>query len=388
MRSSLSLLPLLPYLTSSSVGYTYHLLDFIYLHADFDEKKTKDEDDSGAHWSGAQRPFRLAQLVSLDDGDDNSDGEELPRLRPLSNIRVRPFVRLGHIIKTEKREELQLVATSETVSVSLDQLCGKFNLEHGAAPKSPLPFDDTFYCTSGIAKSHDTDAATKKAILSAWARPPALNKPHTSLSVDLEPLIKTIDEPTWKECQSCQQTRRVEEERLKAAMKRMDRPEDVLKGLSTYSGLDLLAEGVGQGLCVTLLHSLLLLLLTFFLPPSSPPHPPCPPLSRTDPSSSSTRSRWTRPLLRFARMSSSSPRQLSMPTFFSSSINHPDTKVIHSCVSEVLEKWYYAPVGAPEREVLNVDVLVGGPPCQSCVPVSFFVLFGPSPLIEPPAARY
>jgi hypothetical protein len=375
-------------LIRSPIGNEYHDRDFVYILADVkDGKKEDGTKGAQAHWSGAQPVFRLAQVLKLDvddeddnsfvhDGDDEIDGAKKSKLRPSTKILVQPFIRLGHIVRTEKRQERDLVATKETALVRVDKLFGKFTLNFGTAP-SDLPSyvePDVFYAKSVLPESQDK--ATEKAVLSAWSRPPPLLEPHSGLSVDLKPLIEPLRKPSWKTCKKC------DEETVEEAKKDVEYRQLMvdaryrLKGLSLYAGLDLLAEGVGRTLCVSpTFLSLLSLsincssLLSLSVLSRTTDTDTTPLHSPVKFDTAIEMDEYAAKACRCVHTFPSHPvrqRSTSLPCH---RINHPDTNVIVSSVGKAYEEAYFAPNGA-EKQTFDADIVVGGPPCQSFVSLS------------------
>ncbi|GAA5886743.1 hypothetical protein JCM6882_005874 [Rhodosporidiobolus microsporus] len=288
--------------------HDYHIGDSVYLLA---PPKAQEH----GHWSGAQAPFRLALLEAVDDWDGEDPMMPRPALKPSTKVRVKPVVRLGHIVAAEpgQRRERDVVLTNETTSVAIKDLVGTFILKQGAAPPlEPYEEPDVFYAPHYLAES--LDATTETAILSVWATPPRLLHPHEKLKVALEPLLLPLEhESAIPTCSTCKKEHRHEQKDEEKYRVLMENESNKPTAISLYSGIDLFGMGLTAG---------------------------CPELK-------------VKYAVEFDAAAAKACRD-----------NHPDTNVLTGDVAQKLEEAWQAEEGDPKRAILDVDVVFGGPPCQ------------------------
>ncbi|GAA6030247.1 hypothetical protein JCM8097_009008 [Rhodosporidiobolus ruineniae] len=259
------------------------------------------------HWNGSQAPFRLARLLAI---GPSSTASPRPRLKATTKITVAPLLRLGHVKQTATRQDRDLVITKEEEVVELEELAGHFELRKGtAASLKSHEGLDIFYANSFLPRSQDRDV--QRSIASAWSLPPPLLTPHTNLRVYLDSRLQDLpDDFDLEYCDICKTKRAAKEaESDKVADLLKTQP---LKALSLYSGLDLFSLGMMEGLPEMIVDYAI---------------------------------------------------ELDSAAAQACRLNHPGTKVIEDKVSQVFQRAYLADEDAPN--VLDVDLVWGGPPCQS-----------------------
>ncbi|GAA6017192.1 hypothetical protein JCM10207_002566 [Rhodosporidiobolus poonsookiae] len=284
----------------------YHIEDDVYLLADLKAQEKPS-------WNGAQAPFRLGRLLSVGGWTGDRD-KPRPSIKPGTRIVVRPYLRLDHIVKGDgSRHERDLVATDEKVELRLDSLSGKFRLTQGTAPDlEPYEQLDTFWVESYLREA--SSSAVEKAILSAWSAPSPLLRFHRRLNSNLEELILPLNDGVVTLCKYCDEPRVKALEDDEAAGELMNVGDFYkLRALSLYSGVDLLSWGMKRGL----------------------------------------------------RLSFDVAVESDRAAAKACKANHPTTKVLCASVADVLEEGWLAGAGDDAQAPLDVDAVVGGPPCQS-----------------------
>ncbi|GAA5825267.1 hypothetical protein JCM11251_006912 [Rhodosporidiobolus azoricus] len=306
----------LPYWSSSSSSMIpsfrydqldYHIGDVVYL------LPTKAAQEP-SEWSAGTASFRLAVLEGVDGWDESDPDDPRPSLKPWSQLNVMPIVRLGHLRATTsgQRQERDLVITHETTNVRLDDLVGKFTLNFGKAPTlEPYEQPDTFWSCNALDEL--LDIATERAVLAVWSSPPRLLRPDPNLGLAFDALLRPLEEAELPTCEFCRRDRRhtvKDDARYGALIK------DVAKrptALSLFSGIDLFGLGLTAG---------------------------CPEL-----------------ILQYAI-------ELDEDAAEACRLNHIDTKVFTSDVAGMLEEAWGRRADETVNGILDVDVVLGGPPCQ------------------------
>ncbi|GAA5985012.1 hypothetical protein JCM11641_000818 [Rhodosporidiobolus odoratus] len=284
-------------------GIEYHIGDAVYLKPDL---------AAPAHWNGGQAAFRLAILGSV----EGWPAEERPPVKPTTKLILRPLLRQGHVLTSNKRDERSVILTHETSTLRLDNLAGKFRLESGSPP-SILELhqeQEVFWCDSHIPESDNL--SDERAILRVWSRPPCLLRPHEEdKEQDSEIAGMVVEGADFETCAVCSAEQEEEEEEMRAFEEEAaGDPNLRLSTLSLFAGAGLLDKGLEMG---------------------------CPELD--------------------VKIAIEKDADAAMAF----KLNHPGAKVQTRNVSYALEKAWTAEGDDEEREILEQDAIVGGPPCQS-----------------------